>query len=93
MVEIAKSIRVTGRVQGVGFRWMTKRVADQLKIRGFVQNRLDGSVYIEAKGPAVNMAKFTAAIKASPTPSGRVATYEEHLLTKDFPMREFKVTF
>lgn len=93
MTEIAKSIRVTGRVQGVGFRWMTKRVADQLKIRGFVLNRVDGSVYIEACGDVVAMAKFAAAIKASPTPSGRVATYEDHLLTKDFPNNEFIVTF
>lgn len=93
MVEITKSMRVTGMVQGVGFRWMTKRVADQLKIRGFVRNEWDGSVYIEAQGPALNMAKFAAAIKASPTPSGRVATYEEHVLDKDFPYDEFQVKY
>ncbi|MCI1985586.1 MAG: acylphosphatase [Lactobacillus sp.] len=92
MAEIAKSMRVTGRVQGVGFRWMTKMVADQLKITGYVQNRFDGSVYIEAKGEVLAMAKFAAAIKASPTPSGRVATYEEHVLTKDFPYDDFRVT-
>ena len=93
MSEIAKSIRVTGLVQGVGFRWMTKRVADQLKIRGLVKNLADGAVYIEACGDENAMAQFTAAVKASPSPSGRVATYQEQILTKEFPNNDFIVTY
>lgn len=41
-------IIVNGLVQGVGFRYSTLRKARQLNIKGFVKNRLDGSVYIEA---------------------------------------------
>ncbi|MFZ1541008.1 MAG: acylphosphatase, partial [Enterococcus aquimarinus] len=44
-------MRVTGRVQGVGFRFMTKMVADQLGIWGCATNEDDGSVVIEAMGP------------------------------------------
>ena len=43
-------MNVQGRVQGVGFRYMTKIVADQLGITGTVKNEEDGSVTIEACG-------------------------------------------
>lgn len=44
------NIIVTGKVQGVYFRATTKAVADQLGVKGFVMNRPDGKVYIEAEG-------------------------------------------
>lgn len=43
-------IKITGRVQGVGFRYTTKVVADQMGVRGMVRNEKDGSLYIEAEG-------------------------------------------
>ena len=46
------NIEVKGKVQGVYFRATTKAVADQLGAKGFVMNREDGSVYIEAEGDA-----------------------------------------
>jgi len=42
-------IRITGKVQGVGFRFTTKVVADQMGVRGMIKNEKDGSVYIEAE--------------------------------------------
>ena len=44
------NIQVRGRVQKVFFRASTKAVADQLGVKGFVMNKPDGSVYIEAEG-------------------------------------------
>lgn len=41
---------VTGRVQGVGFRWFTARSAERLGLRGFVRNTIDGSVEVLAVG-------------------------------------------
>ena len=41
---------VRGRVQGVGFRWWVRRVADELGLGGHVLNRLDGSVEVHAVG-------------------------------------------
>ncbi|EPC99360.1 acylphosphatase, partial [Lacticaseibacillus paracasei subsp. paracasei Lpp227] len=46
MVKLAKQIVVRGRVQGVGFRWATKMIADNLDISGTIENRSDGSVFI-----------------------------------------------
>ncbi|MNL28031.1 Acylphosphatase [compost metagenome] len=43
-------IKITGKVQGVSFRAVTKVVADQMGIRGMIRNEKDGSVYIEAEG-------------------------------------------
>ncbi len=45
----AAIIQIYGRVQGVGFRYYTHQKANELGINGFVENRADGSVYIEAE--------------------------------------------
>lgn len=44
------SVRVTGRVQGVAFRWHTRERALTLGLRGWVRNEPDGSVRLVAEG-------------------------------------------
>jgi acylphosphatase len=44
------AIRVTGKVQNVGFRFYTIKTANEFNISGFVKNEPDGTVYIEAEG-------------------------------------------
>ena len=41
---------VTGRVQGVGFRWFIRNEATSLGLSGTVRNRDDGAVEIDAEG-------------------------------------------
>lgn len=43
-------IKITGRVQGVSFRFYTKQKADELGLCGFVKNNPDESVDIVAEG-------------------------------------------
>ncbi|CAN5136000.1 acylphosphatase [soil metagenome] len=43
---------VTGRVQGVGFRWSARAEAARLGLSGFARNSPDGSVRVEAEGDA-----------------------------------------
>jgi len=58
MNEDAYHIIVTGRVQGVGFRYYTKRKADKLFLKGWVQNLGDGSVEIFVEGAVEGINAF-----------------------------------
>jgi acylphosphatase len=44
----AKRYLVSGRVQGVGFRYFTQAAAEKLRIGGFVRNLADGRVEVLA---------------------------------------------
>ena len=46
----AVQARVTGRVQGVSFRWYTREQATALGVTGWVANEPDGSVLLHAEG-------------------------------------------
>lgn len=45
--------RISGRVQGVAFRFYTVREAERLGLSGWVRNLSDGSVELEAEGARV----------------------------------------
>lgn len=60
------SIKVSGKVQGVGFRYYTKKKAQECNVNGFVQNKPDGSVYIEAHGEKIDIDTFTDWCKRGP---------------------------
>ncbi len=47
---VAARIIVSGRVQGVGFRFFAVDVAEELGITGWVKNLKDGRVEVEAHG-------------------------------------------
>jgi acylphosphatase len=66
MSESAERFLVTGRVQGVGFRWWTVGKAQRLGLRGWVRNRRDGSVEIHAIGPADKLEALALACEAGP---------------------------
>lgn len=56
-------IRVTGRVQGVGFRFFTRNQASLHGISGWVRNRPDGSVEIEAEAARERVEAFISEIR------------------------------
>lgn len=66
-------IKVTGRVQGVGFRWFVKQTAQQLNITGWVKNQWDGSVKMEVQGGEEVLARLQHAIRYD-HPYARVET-------------------
>ena len=66
-----RGFRVRGRVQGVYFRWWTRRRAADLGLRGTVQNRPDGTVEAHAAGEPEALEAFAAELEIGP-PSARV---------------------
>jgi len=57
---------ITGRVQGVGFRWFVEREAAQLGITGWVRNREDGSVEVMATATIEQQRSFRAKLREGP---------------------------
>jgi acylphosphatase len=65
-VIVAHRLRITGRVQGVGFRWFTTDQAARLGIAGWTCNLADGSVLVEAEAERAAMELFVAALREGP---------------------------
>jgi acylphosphatase len=75
MEMIARSIRVRGRVQGVGFRAWVEAVARRQELGGWVRNRRDGSVEALLAGPAPAVEAMIDALRRGP-PGARVDAVE-----------------
>jgi acylphosphatase len=58
---------VSGRVQGVGYRYFVMRVAKQLGVAGFVRNLPDGRVEVVAEGSEAALAELEAQLRAGPS--------------------------
>jgi acylphosphatase len=68
--------RVTGRVQGVGFRWWARRQAESLGLVGWVMNADDErSVEIVAEGDADSLVELARRLELGP-PGARVDSFE-----------------
>jgi acylphosphatase len=67
----ALHVTVTGLVQGVGFRYSTKRAASRLHVAGWVRNRPDGSVEVFAQGKPESVEKLRSWLQKGP-PGARV---------------------
>jgi acylphosphatase len=63
---VHKNIRISGRVQGVGFRYSARSMASDLGIKGFVRNLPNGDVYTEAEGNLRQMEDFIAWCRQGP---------------------------
>ncbi|MEO6510307.1 MAG: acylphosphatase [Nocardioides sp.] len=50
MSTTAVQVRVTGRVQGVAFRWDAQHEAERIGVTGWVRNEPDGSVLAHVEG-------------------------------------------
>jgi acylphosphatase len=59
-------ILVSGRVQGVSFRYYTQRTAAALGLRGYVHNLDNGDVEIVAEGEADRLERLAAWARVGP---------------------------
>jgi acylphosphatase len=75
-MKVARKYLVSGRVQGVGYRFFAERVANELGIRGYVKNLWDGDVEVYAIGDEASLAELKRRLAQGP-PSGRVKNVAE----------------
>jgi acylphosphatase len=66
---------ISGRVQGVGFRWFVARHAHAEDIVGWVRNLPDGRVEVVARGQDEALRTLEARLRAGP-PSAAVSSVE-----------------
>ena len=62
---VCRRVVFFGRVQGVGFRWTTSRIAKRHEVSGTVRNCADGSVEIIAQGTAIEVERFLSDIAST----------------------------
>ena len=59
---IRREVFYSGRVQGVGFRWTVRHIAQSYAVTGFVKNLEDGRVQLVAEGAPAELDRFLAEI-------------------------------
>ena len=60
------NMKITGKVQGVGFRYFVLRQAQKLSIKGWVSNNSNGNVEALAQGEKEGLDHFIAKVKQGP---------------------------
>jgi len=77
--------RVSGMVQGVGFRFFVQSRAVSLRLAGSVRNQPDGSVRVDAEGPKDDLLNLLDHLREGP-PAAKVERVDVEWL----PPRGFK---
>jgi acylphosphatase len=60
------NILISGRVQGVGFRYFAVSIAEKYDVRGYVLNKRDGKVEIICQGEEEELQPFLEEVKKGP---------------------------
>ena len=81
---------VTGRVQGVGFRWWCRTVARRLGVSGWVRNRPDGAVEVFAVGSEEVLQELEDFMRGGP-PAAVVSAVQVREAPEDFPGHGFEI--
>lgn len=82
---------VTGRVQGVGFRFFVQSTAEQSRLGGYVRNCNDGRVEIVAEGEESNLIDFIERVKQGP-PMAHVTGFDVKWKENLERLSDFRIT-
>ncbi|UCD29588.1 MAG: acylphosphatase [Planctomycetota bacterium] len=85
------TVLYSGTVQGVGFRFMTERVAREFKVTGTVRNLPDGQVEVVAEGDPSEIHRFLAGIDEAMSGYIRDRQISREPATGEF--RDFSIRF
>ena len=73
----ARRYVVSGRVQGVGFRYFVLRAAREVGVTGWVRNLADGSVEVQGQGDQSQLDSLESKLRTGP-PRSDVRSVEVH---------------
>lgn len=65
-MRVARRFLISGRVQGVGFRYFTETAARREGVHGWVRNLPDGRVEAAAEGEAEAIERFERSLRQGP---------------------------
>lgn len=82
MADVRKHITFYGRVQGVGFRYTAKYLAQSMDLTGWVENEWDGTVTMEVQGSEILVNKLLVGLN-----NNRFITIE-WMDAKEIPLKE-----
>jgi len=86
----ATRVLYEGYVQGVGFRWTTRRIAQGYDVFGWVRNLPDGRVELQVSGEDEEVAAFLQAIRES-TLGGHITAEHTSEIEIPSPFKGFRI--
>lgn len=85
-------IKITGRVQGVGFRYFVQQRAAEFNIKGWVKNERDGSVLVRAQGEEKDVETFLEHLRIGPS-MARVLKVEKSKIPELEDFTDFRIRY
>ncbi|WP_284977572.1 acylphosphatase [Arthrobacter sp. fls2-241-R2A-200] len=88
--QVRLTARVTGVVQGVGFRYGTARKARELALKGTVRNTTDGAVELIAEGQVAEVENLAGWLHSKHAP-GRVEDVDFRIAEATGEFDDFRI--
>jgi len=82
---------ISGRVQGVGFRYSAQQKAKEYNLVGWVRNNMDGTVELEAEGSDDQLSAYIAELKSGFNQFIRVEHIKEQTIDKKQGYKKFSI--
>lgn len=86
-----KHLKITGRVQGVGYRYFALQCAREIGVVGWVRNNRDGSVETVLSGSTDQIARMMEKLREGPFSAKVMAIEEMEPVQQDVKFEEFKI--
>ncbi|MBI4850567.1 MAG: acylphosphatase [Acidobacteria bacterium] len=91
-MHIARYFLISGKVQGVGYRYFAMRAANQYQISGYARNLTSGQVEVVAEGQREAIEGFKKELAAGPY-HAQVVQIEEKVLEISGKFQGFRIEY
>ena len=85
-------IKITGRVQGVGYRYFVHGIATRHNINGWVRNTYSGGILVMAKGEKTDIETFLDHLRVGP-PLARITNFIKQSVPVDESLKGFRIKY